>query len=658
MPSRPPPGTVGRPVAAQTNASVRPTLGKIVVNVDVTIGVILPADNLEKISAEFLRLRGIRELGDLKESSIKKLRLFLKGVKVDVELPGHSGKRHKTIKDIVVDVGKIKFDKGGERTSVADHFAIAHRYTIRPGSLGVKLGSDGLFPMSACKTIQQLYKNRSSPDVVREALEFFPRDPKQRLNAITAGWQQLKYTQSPFLIGAGISVNPQPLSVQGRLLPSPTITFGDSQLAPQRQGTWDVMRRRFIKPAQISAWTVVDFANCDPTVLNRFIADLGMSVIPPHNVVRSLPSSVIAQVLSTAGRAANATMILVILPESAPDPYREVKRFGDITQGVVTQCVKWSRKLASDAQQRRANQYYNNLILKINAKLGGINYMPKNQAMEYLKSTPTMVIGSDVSHPAPGSLLPSISALVASVDERLCKYTASIRVQASRTEIIQDLSEMFKIALTTFYQMHKIYPKRIFVFRDGVSEGEFQTVLSKEVEAMKDVLPETYGKNQADWPELTLIIVGKRHHFRFFGNADAQDPRGNGNLYSGFVVDQDIIHPVYQDFYLQSQPGLKGTSRPSHYTVLRNGSNLSSDALQEIAYALCHCYSRATRSVKIPAPVYYADLVCRRAKFHFSDDVGSVDEMSVTSDEEQHLDYFKQHFSDINTRVKNSMYFV
>ncbi|KAG5342200.1 hypothetical protein C0989_004512 [Termitomyces sp. Mn162] len=168
--------------------------------------------------------------------------------------------------------------------------------------------------------------------------------------------------------------------------------------------------------------------------------------------------------------------------------------------------------------------------------------------------------GSDVSHPAPGSLLPSISALVASVDERLCKYTASIRVQASRTEIIQDLSEMFKIALTTFYKMHKIYPKRIFVFRDGVSEGEFQTVLSKEVEAMKDVLPETYGKNQADWPELTLIIVGKRHHFRFFGNADAQDPRGNGNLYSGFVVDQDIIHPVYQDFYLQSQPGLKGSA--------------------------------------------------------------------------------------------------
>lgn len=53
-----------------------------------------------------------------------------------------------------------------------------------------------------------------------------------------------------------------------------------------------------------------------------------------------------------------------------------------------------------------------------------------------------------------------------------------------------------------------------------------------------------------------------------------------------------------------------------------------------------------------------SQLVCRRAKFHFSDDVGGVDEMSVASDEQHHLDYFKQHFNDINARMKNTMYFV
>jgi len=336
-----------------------------------------------------------------------------------------------------------------------------------------------------------------------------------------------------------------------------------------------------------------------------------------------------------------------------------VKRYGDITQGVRTQCVKWSRKLSNDAQNRKANQYHNNLILKINAKLGGVNYVPIDDAMDYLSKVPTMVIGADVSHPAPGSLLPSVSALVASMDQKLSRYAASIRVQASRTEIIEDLAEIFEIALKAFYKTNTLLPKRIFMFRDGVSEGEFKIVLDREMAAMKTTLAVAYGKDASRWPQLTFIIVGKRHHFRFFPlDQQSQDPKGNGNMYAGFIVDQDIVHPVHPDFYLQSQPGLKGTSRPSHYTVLRNGSNLEADQLQQISYALCHCYSRATRSVKIPAPVYYADLVCRRAKFHFSEAVGDIDSMSVSSDERRHLDYYKEQFADISDRLKDTMYFV
>lgn len=39
------------------------------------------------------------------------------------------------------------------------------------------------------------------------------------------------------------------------------------------------------------------------------------------------------------GKESRPDMILVILPESAATVYRDVKRFGDITVGVVTQCV-------------------------------------------------------------------------------------------------------------------------------------------------------------------------------------------------------------------------------------------------------------------------------------------------------------------------------
>ncbi|KAF5386770.1 hypothetical protein D9615_001667 [Tricholomella constricta] len=655
--------------------SVRATFDRIIVNVDVTVGVVLPRGPLENVCGEYLHLRNIRDLHDRSEPNVRKLRLFLKGVKVEVDLPGHAGKRPKTIRDVLYDVGKMTFEKGGETISIADHFEHAHNYKIRSGSIGVRLGKDGIFPISVCRTTQQLYKNRASPDVVREALAFSPTCPSKRLEAIRAGWQELKYTQSPFLLGAGISVKPEPLHVKGRILPPPNICFGDGfELTLQRQGQWDVMRKTFNKAAELPSWTVVDFATCDMSVLSTFVLDLvqemgkrGMTVSQPHNILRRPGSANVRTVLDDAIGEAGAQMILVILPESAAHIYREVKRYGDITRGVVTQCVKWSRKLANDAQQRRANQYHNNLILKINAKLGGINCVPVNPAMAYLALVPTMVLGADVSHPAPGSVLPSISALVASMDKKMSRYAASIRVQTSRTEIIEDFAEMFEIALQNFKKRNNALPQRLFMFRDGVSEGEFKTVLDMELNAMKTPLMTAYGSDLARWPGVTFIVVGKRHHFRFFPlDRQSEDPRGNGNLHAGFVVDQDIVHPVYRDFYLQSQPGLKGTSRPSHYTVLRNDNTLhpkdkkllGADELQQIAYALCHCYSRATRSVKIPAPVYYADLVCRRAKFHFSDAIGDIDAMSASSDERQHLDYYKAQFDGINNRLKDTMYFV
>ena len=79
---------------------------------------------------------------------------------------------------------------------------------------------------------------------------------------------------------------------------------------------------------------------------------------------------------------------------------------------------------------------------------------------------------------------------------------------------------------------------------------------------------------------ISFIVVGKRHHIRFFpapgADSRQQDPK-NGNLPSGLVVDQQVVHPLYKDFYLQSQKPLMGTSRPAHYTVLHDENAMSQD---------------------------------------------------------------------------------
>ena len=68
-------------------------------------------------------------------------------------------------------------------------------------------------------------------------------------------------------------------------------------------------------------------------------------------------------------------------------------------------------------------------------------------------------------------------------------------------------------------------------------------------------------------PTITLIVVNKRHHVRFFPRIEDEGDR-SGNCVAGTVVDSDVVNPVEFDFYLLSHGGTLGTSRPTHYNVL------------------------------------------------------------------------------------------
>ena len=66
----------------------------------------------------------------------------------------------------------------------------------------------------------------------------------------------------------------------------------------------------------------------------------------------------------------------------------------------------------------------------------------------------------------------------------LSRYSATIRTQDSRAEIIADLGNMVEELLKTFYQTCSRKPERILFYRDGVSESQFGQVLREEVSAI------------------------------------------------------------------------------------------------------------------------------------------------------------------------------
>ncbi|KAG8868690.1 hypothetical protein FRB97_002069, partial [Tulasnella sp. 331] len=156
-------------------------------------------------------------------------------------------------------------------------------------------------------------------------------------------------------------------------------------------------------------------------------------------------------------------------------------------------------------------------------------------------------------------------------------------------------------------------PEKIIMYRDGVSEGQFQQVIDLEIPKIHAACKKFKFTER---PKLTFIVVGKRHHNRFFPESGAGADQ-SGNCLAGTIIDQAITHPVEYDWYLLSHASHLGTSRPAHYSVLLDENDMQPDVMQEITFALCHVYARCTRSVSIPAPTYYAYIVCGRSVYHY-----------------------------------------
>lgn len=319
------------------------------------------------------------------------------------------------------------------------------------------------------------------------------------------------------------------------------------------------------------------------------------------------------------------SLILTILHSKDTALYNCVKQVCDVRCGVRNVNVLAEKfKGAND-------QYSANVGLKINLKLGGSNQSLQKSDLGFFAEGRTMLVGIDVTHPSPGSArsAPSIAGIVASVDGALAQWPAEIRIQAARQEMVADLDVLLQSRLRHWARCNRnALPENIVVYRDGVSEGQYNTVIEQELPLLKRACEAVYPADQTKQgrPRLAVIVVGKRHNTRFYPTRDADADRA-ANPLPGTVVDRAVSDPRHWDFYLQAHAALQGTARPAHYFTIWDeifhprhpASAAAADELQTLTHKMCYLFGRATKAVSVCPPAYYADLVCTRARCYLSD---------------------------------------
>ncbi|KAI6228271.1 hypothetical protein M3Y95_00605100 [Aphelenchoides besseyi] len=541
-----------------------------------------------------------------------------------------------------------------------------------------------LLPIEACaldapqKFTKSLTEHQTSKVIRATAVDAQKRKANIHELCDLAGFKD-----DPFLRTFGLKISSNMVETCGRVLDPPQLAYhnGQKTLYP-KDGSWPVEDQLLFMPAECTCYII--FALVDEKeqenlknfcqFLARKARAMGLRFPDwPEHVTYVKDAADLQYSFQKASEYYTAKnrvcdLALVLMPSKNNDIYMVVKELTDIKYGIMSQCLLMKNVVKPTSASAA------NIILKLNMKLGGVNscLIANNVSSRYLVNRPVLILGIDVTHPTQVEErigMPSVAAVVGNLDTLPQVYGANVKVQRRCRESVVYVTEAVRERVVSFLNSTSRLPERILVYRDGVSSGQFAEVLREELNGIRAACSMITANYR---PPITYIVVQKRHHARLFCK-DQRDTVGRArNVPPGTVVDTGICSPESFDFYLCSHFGIQGTSRPARYQVLCDDSGFSADELQGITYNLCHTYGRCGRSVSIPAPTFYADLVATRARCHLKRHLtalhysgarakvpnGSNEKPGSRRQDFKQADQQMQSFVSVTESFKDRMYFV
>ncbi|KAL1857831.1 Protein argonaute [Paecilomyces lecythidis] len=528
---------------------------------------------------------------------------------------------------------KDKATGNTRRLTVMDYFKERYNIDLRyPDLPMVEMTKKEVYYPMEFLTIEGLnkYPYKLSEYQTAKMIKFAVSRPAERLKSIEKCKETLSHGDDPVLASFGMKVENNMIKTKARLLPNPEVQFGNQKLNPGTAGRWDLRGKKFLQPNKwpLTAWGVGYVSNhrhpINQTQVETF-CDSFMKIYSGHGgKVANRPCIVelkedvaeaVKKVYTATGNKfqKDPQLIIFIVPDKNTFTYLRIKKSMDCRWGCPSQVLQSEQLLKGNPQ------YVSNVLMKVNAKLGGTTARAISKTPDCGVRSGSLIIGADVSHSSPGSWAPSMAAVSVCADPYGARYWGACETNMERVEMIthSNLHTMLKPLIREWMMTVNKgrLPDHVYYFRDGVSDGQYQQVLMDEVPHIKALLGLIA---EGTWNgKFTVVICSKRHHIRAFPRPNDRNAADKfGNPLPGTLIERDITSPDHWDFILYSHIALQGTSRPVHYHVILDELKHKPHQLQNMIYDHCYQYLRSTTSVSLFPAVYYAHLISNRARHH------------------------------------------
>ncbi|KAM4049183.1 piwi-like protein 1 [Anomaloglossus baeobatrachus] len=394
----------------------------------------------------------------------------------------------------------------------------------------------------------------------------------------------------------GLNFDTKLLSFTGRVLPSEIILLSkkavntDAQLADWSK---EIKGPTLLHTKTLENWLLLysrrnyDAANALTQNLFKVSQQLGIRMNKAVLIEVDDNTDAYVKVLHQKVRP-DTQMVVCILSSNRKDRYDAIKKYLCAECPVPSQCVL--AKTLSKPQTIFSVAL--KIALQMNCKMGGELWTLEIPLKEM------MIVGIDCYHDTLAGKR-SVAAFVASLNQGMTRWFSRCILQDQKQEVVDGLKACMQAALNAWYTSNKTLPGRIIIYRDGVGDGQLNTIISYEIEQLVDCIKAT-GKDYN--PKLSVVIVKKRISARFFA-------RMGGRLQNpppGTIVDVEVTRPEWYDFFIISQSVRQGTVSPTHYNVVFDTGALKPDYMQRLTYKLCHLYYNWPGVIRVPAPCQYA----------------------------------------------------
>ncbi|KAK5102982.1 hypothetical protein LTS08_003785 [Lithohypha guttulata] len=292
----------------------------------------------------------------------------------------------------------IKKTKGSRNKYFpTDYFQKQHKIAVHGPVVNVGNRKNPIYMPSEVCTIKlnQDYRNKLSPDATAEMIKHaVRRAPVNAQTIVSNGIGLLKHNSGAMLNTFGVKIDPSMIVVSARVLPAVNPEYRRGNRANPSDGSWNMRNVTFARGANQSAlrwsyvWIKVNgyggrFSRISEvaTCVNKFHSMLGKcGIAVPKAVVGTEldlqdaqdPVPQIGAFFAAQAKLLPKTkLLLVVLPNTSSVIYNAVKRAGDIEFGVHTVNVIADGRKFAKAIQDDNPQYFANVALKFNLKLGG-----------------------------------------------------------------------------------------------------------------------------------------------------------------------------------------------------------------------------------------------------------------------------------------------